>query len=98
MASAQFLGLGQTAISETLKSLFQRDISPRRLAYVETLTDLLVVLKAQCLLNRDNIDALKRHLPPGCGPFVEERHLQLGQMDGAGGRNVYGRFILLHLL
>lgn len=89
MASTKFLELGQTPIGEPIKQLFRSDISPRRLAYIETLADLLIVLKAQYLLNRNNIEALKPHLSPDCQLFVDERHLQLGQLNGVAGRNVY---------
>lgn len=85
-----FSQLGQTPILGPIKSLFVAEVSPRRLAYIETLAQLLCVLKSQNLLNRSNIDHLKQHLPIHCDGFVEERLLQLRQAVGDNAqRNVY---------
>lgn len=86
---ATFEVLGQTPITEPIKSLFMASVTPRRLAYISTLSDLLTVLKSQNLLNRNNLDRLKQQLPVSCDDFVEERYTQSLQPQGES-NNRYG--------
>lgn len=91
---ASFEQLGQTPITTAIKSLFTADVTPRRLAYISTLTELLTVLKSQYLLNKTNLDLLKQQLPVACDAFVEERYLQLLEPLGDS-INRYGKYVLI---
>lgn len=79
---ASFEVLGQTPITAAIKSLFTASVTPRRLAYISNLLDLLTVLNSQNQLTRTNLDRLKQQLPVSCDDFVEERYSQLLQPLG----------------
>lgn len=68
------------------------------MSYVRSINDLFIVLNAQNILTRPNVERLKQHLPDDCGFFVEERFLQLTQtiigiVADSNKRNCYGKQI-----
>lgn len=64
--------LGRVPVNDGLRARFTREITPRNLANASTVLDLCRILRAQCLLNREQLSVLKENLAPEYAAQLEQ--------------------------